>query len=237
MRHLIVLFLFVTLTPSAHAIRNGRLVKTTDPVAQVSVKLTEEHGPTGPTDCTGTRIAYRLVLTAAHCVSVANHAVFVNGASFRVTKAWTHPEWNDDTDAFDFAILKVEGDPPGGRVAEIADPTDKPLKIGAALTVAGAGFTGTGGDGILYKTKLKVKTAQNSTTEFFTTGSRTGVCGGDSGGGYLKTGSSVKIFGVVSTTIKTDRYGCDHRVYMADVSKASDWIRETILKSEEENRD
>ena len=221
------------LAPGANAIMNGQPVEVADPVALVSVKLTKQYDPMGPTDCSGTRITRNHILTAAHCVSVAKHTVFAGGISFRVIQARAHPEWDDSTDAYDFAVLKVEGAPPLGPVAVIADARDKELAIGDVLTVAGSGYTEVGGDGVLYKTQLRVKTPYYSRTEILTAGVRTGVCGGDSGGGYLQLGPVIKVFGVVSSTVTDDRYGCDDHVFMANVMRASDWIRDSIRGMEE----
>ena len=58
-------------------------------------------------------------------------------------------------------------------------------------------------------------------------GTGTGVCRGDSGGGLFVTdGSAYYLRGIVSSSIIGGRYGCDVDVYsvFTDVTKYTDWI-------------
>lgn len=195
-------------------------------IAQVSVKLTSKNNPTGSTDCSGTRIARDYILTAAHCFASSKHAV-VNGVSYPVADKWKHPKWNNNTDAFDFAVLYVRG-LPEGPVAKLPGAAEK-IKVGDQLTVAGFGYTETGSDGKLGQTSLTIKKPDYTETEILATGKGTGICGGDSGGGALKAGTPLTIVGVSSSTAGADKYGCDDHVYFANVSVVTRWI-DGILK-------
>ena len=223
-----LLFAFILLFQShAFGVMCGSSVKADDWFAQVSVKITSRNNPKGPTDCSGTRIAPRFVLTAAHCASSSRYGVFSNGANVRVKKVYRHPRWNNNTDAFDFAILEFDDSAPAGPVAGLPEQGER-LQRGAAITIAGSGYTHRGGDGRLHIAQHRLANPSYTATEMSTIGERvagcgrTGMCGGDSGGGNFD--EKRRLVGISSSTAGEDRYGCHRQGYLANVATVRTWI-------------
>jgi hypothetical protein len=214
---------------SAWAIMAGSEVPAGDPVARVSVKLASRRHSIGYSDCSGTRIAENFVLTAAHCWDVARFATLPDGTVAQVERSWRHERWNNDTDDYDFLLLKLKGHLPSGPAAELPDAGAVP---GESLIMAGFGYTETGVDGILHETSVRV--VRLSETQIQVAGAGTGMCGGDSGGGNFRVSAGrIVLAGVNSSTPEDDRYGCDDEGSLGDVSLIRDWIRAKISAAAE----
>jgi hypothetical protein len=165
--------------------------------------------------CTGTLVAPDVVLTAAHCVAqtapervavvVSDHAEHgpgplgqgLEGALFLVAAIELDPRWDDATDAFDLATL---------RLVEPASVAPVPvLPAGSDALVAGAfalvvGFGPVEGDPLLRKRQGTVVLADVGGDELRYEPAPAMTCAGDSGGPVL-----VEVEGVEHLAAVTSR--------------------------------
>lgn len=177
----------------------------------------------GSPHCTGTLIAPRKVLTAAHCLDgvSASHLRFVIGKDMnnlqwvgRVEEAHMHPDYNSATITNDIGYVILEEEPPVAPmpVLETMDDTFK----GEPLLFVGYGvedgYTETG-SGIKRSVWMPVKEIYSKT--FLYAESDKNTCFGDSGGPALyedfqgqKWVAGVTSYGDAFCT----RYGVDTRV-------------------------
>jgi len=198
--------------------------------------------------CGGTLIAADIVLTAAHCVDnnivrkEANRIDIVAGTAFyasggeriHVDAIFIHPQWNANTNDYDFAILKLSSKSVMG--APIPLQAQAPV-VGSLAEVSGWGALSEGGTSspdllaaqlpIVSLDECNKKDSYNGelTSEMLCAGMRDGgidSCQGDSGGPLVSVATR-KLIGVVSFgegCARSLKYG----VY-AQVSSAIPWIR------------
>lgn len=156
---------------------------------------------TAPLECTGTLVAPRVVITAAHCVGdlpVNALEVFfgpdLTGAGTRIAVAGgrAHPGFDPATHTNDVAALILERDAP---VAPIALAAALPDLTNAPVRLVGYGITtGTGTDVGLQRAGTARVTA-TSATELRMAPDPAMSCRGDSGGPVL---SNEQLVGVTS---------------------------------------
>ena len=170
--------------------------------------------------CTGTVVARRTVVTAAHCLeglraSSIRFALGPNGfapqASLRVARAVPHPQYDRRRLTNDIGVLVLAEDAPVALNASM----DRSW-VGRELAFVGYGatngFTGRGGG---FKRVVTIPVAQVGSTAFAYVDRARNTCFGDSGGPALtadESGAPVLV-GVTSYGDETcSAYGVDTRV-------------------------
>jgi len=173
-----------------------------------------------PTDiqCTGTLVAPRIVVTAAHClntvdaaqimavtfaadVATASDADRVRAIDARIDPAWT--SGNDDV-----AVLRLEQDAP---VAPATLDLANPAKTSASVTVVGFGADDTGNTGRRLSGSALVGTVRAG--DFDITAAPAMTCGGDSGGpAFENDGAGERFVGIASYGDQACTTGTEMRV-------------------------
>lgn len=163
--------------------------------------------------CTGTLVAPRLVLTAAHCVIdprlssdlevLVGAGVDAPGAAFhRVVQAIAHPDYQADGDDADVAVLVLDTPAAVAPVALPADPVDAAL-VSQLVRVVGFGDTGPTGEPPGHKRTGTAVVTELAERWFRIEASPSMSCHGDSGGPVLgqlpgQAGGAEVLLGVVS---------------------------------------
>jgi MYXO-CTERM domain-containing protein len=97
----------------------------------------------GPGDCIGTLIHKSYLLTVAHCASdlTTGSSLEVNGVSHTIADIIIHPDWNDNLDQRDIALVRLEQPVTGVAPLPIYRGS---AELGSVITLVGRGMTGTG---------------------------------------------------------------------------------------------
>jgi V8-like Glu-specific endopeptidase len=199
------------------------------------VAMAVRYGGSYESVCTGTLIAPKTVLTAAHCIyaygqsapyyiTIGTYAATPTRA-VRVTQQFRHPGYNRS--AWDFGILRLETPVldvtpiPMNETAMTSAHVGKPIRhVGFGLTQGGGQVSGT-----KREVTYNLRQVQPYTIESGAQGKQT--CQGDSGGpGFMVMpgGTQEVLVGVVSYGDENCMYqGWDGRV---DVVAA--WVRQTM---------
>jgi MYXO-CTERM domain-containing protein len=198
--------------PSTVGVRHAAIVGGTDDAGDGAVvALVDRRARCDETNlrivCTGTLIAPRVVLTAAHCLreqgSDATWEVYfgspvggdAQGRFVVVTDAVADPGWDPNTHELDLALLRLSDPAP---VAPQPLATTLPASlVGATARVVGYGETAAGviPDGARRQTTMKVSTLDAKS--FRADPAPGNSCGGDSGGPMLAdVGAGEQLVGV-----------------------------------------
>jgi V8-like Glu-specific endopeptidase len=178
--------------------------------------------------CSGSLIAPRVVLTAAHCLQEqgtdGTWEVYVGspvggdaqGRFFVVTDAAVDPAWNAETHERDLALLRLADAPAAAPLPLPAAPLPASI-VGATVRVIGYGSTAAGAmpDGVRRQTTLRVSTLEANL--FRAEPAPGNSCGGDSGGPVLgDLGAGEQLLGVtVSGDAACQSYALQARVDVA----------------------
>lgn len=200
--------------------------------------------------CTGTLIAPRFVLMAAHCVnngsagSIAfgqQEGVFVLGKKkFKTRHVFVHPTYaNNDSQqkegAIDLAIYELDQDVPKVTPSPLYRKTPA---VGTVLTLAGYGLLGTGTAGTGEKTPPKGQIATGKTTIDIVTdtfikwnfenvpapGQESNTAPGDSGGPQFITENNILHVASVTSGGVAAKASFGDRSYNTRVDIAIPWI-------------
>jgi V8-like Glu-specific endopeptidase len=206
-------------------------------------------GDAGFDFCTGTLIGSKYVLSAGHCVTddngrpnltAANARFRLGGVEYRVSQIVVHPSYNGNIDTegvVDLSILVLTQDVPNVTPSTLyrQAPT-----VGAVLTLAGYGVTGTGTTGVTDNSP----TPQQGTIDFGTTpidevtgtfikwnfdnkpapNTESNTAPGDSGGPAFITVNGQLVLAGVTSGGSNDNAGYGDHSFDTRVDIATAWI-------------
>ena len=171
--------------------------------------------------CSGTLVAARVVVTAAHCLppDPTDLRVFFGsdvseaGDRLAVVGGTVHPEYDAATPRNDLAVLRLAEEGPATPSPMRRAPLDEAF-VGAEVTLVGFGVVGADGDGAGRKRRAVSKVTSLSPREFWYGETPGQTCHGDSGGpAFFLDGGKEVLVGVTSRGDATcSRVGIDTRV-------------------------
>lgn len=197
--------------------------------------------------CTGTVVAPRIILTAAHCV-VGNKDLAIAYAEDgshtlqRVTAKAVHPGYSAKSDvSIDLALIRLEGSLPARLTPLAMDGGEGTHEIGISQRIAGYGLAKDGVEssaGVLRSAKVSV--LPRLYPRFLRLGSKPdadlqdiAICTGDSGGPVLETrlGAAPLIVGVVYGREKFgNAKSCGTIAQAVRLAPQRGWLQNTMRK-------
>jgi hypothetical protein len=185
----------------AHTITEG----TADDGDPGVVALVETNGLLR---CTGTLVAPRAVLTAAHCaIEAGNHTAFFGseidgpGESFAIIDFRAHPGYSGETGRDDIAVLFLDAAPPV-TPALLPDRALDAAFVGANVRLVGFGQTAADTDDSGLKREGIATVSQLDDTELELVPAPSQTCLGDSGGPAFAVIDGVEV--LVGVTARGD---------------------------------
>jgi hypothetical protein len=224
----------------------GQEVTSGDPIAASTVVLLNSAGKMR---CSGTLIAPRLVLSAAHCFvdpGLDNNGLKIGfglttgSLTTRSVQSYSaHPQYSPDrplgetAPLFDIALVELSEDAPTGTALALVPNATFVLTAGEPLVMAGFGLSYTegsgsertgGGAGTLRKVTLPLNGVLLASKQLrVTSNNEQAVCSGDSGGPAFATSDANGL--VVSGVTSWGYSRCENGLSVfTDVRQYADWI-------------
>jgi V8-like Glu-specific endopeptidase len=224
-------------TPASASERSEIVGGVTDNGDPATVALVVTQGGQYEQFCTGTLVAPKTVVTAAHCINAygsqytyaVNFGTYASSPtrSIKVASQKAHPQYTSNGQAHDFGVIQL--------LTAVTDVTPiamnhAPLSqadVGKTIRHAGFGVTSGAQNGAGTKRQVTYQVRQVSSALIESGASGKQTCNGDSGGPafmVMPGGSDEKLVGVVSFGDQNcSMFGEDGRV---DVDVA--WIEQTM---------
>ena len=194
-----------SLGASQQAITYGT-ADTGDP-AVVALAQLDPCAPAPTVYCTGTLIAPRVVVTAAHCVNLPTELLQVffgsdageGGTWLRAVDRDAHPDFDGSTYLNDIGVVVLEADAPADPVPLQLDALDDSV-IGATARIVGFGVPEPGGGEVGVKRTGTSEVSALEATRFETLPAPSMSCQVDSGGPvFLTLGGAEVLAGLTSS--------------------------------------
>lgn len=240
----------------SRAIYGGEVAVGAPPASAVHITL--KRGRVS-VSCSGTLVAPRLVLTAAHCVRtergqarrVTSVRIGNRKKGFirrRVRKIAVHPRYNpaEPSHGFDVAVLQLRKPVRKFQAVPLGAQEDSPQRHGDRVVVRGFGLTRNKRGHIkrskkLRQAKLQVITscfrspnaarkAEMNTRILCAASPSQGVCHGDSGGPVVRNvGPREVVVGVISNVLDRHRRCVDGMMIATRLSTVAQWLDKQVM--------
>lgn len=216
----------------------GGTIANGDPAV---VAIAIRYGPGYVSLCTGTLIAPKTVLTAAHCIYAygrnaqyyvtAGTVAATSTQAVQITEQIAHPSYSRNGNVWDFGVLRLAQPLSGVTPITMNERAMTNALVGQTIRHVGFGITSGNAEdsGTKREVSFPLRSVQQLTIESGAQGKQT--CSGDSGGpGFMVMPGDTRetLVGVVS-------YGdedCIYGGYDGRVDQAASWVKTTMARWE-----